>query len=148
MWHKLVSGILVVASVVALVLVSGRDASAGQFKRLNAQNLTVGQLLAVHASPLNQGNAMEMDTYEVLSATAGGAYRFRITSNATGQTLNLKVIGVNGTIVGSCSAPNGSSCLTPTLTLVGNLLFQVIVATNNGAPVLANAHYTFAVQRQ
>jgi hypothetical protein len=88
---------------------------------------------------------MEMDVYEYLSAAA--SYRCRILRNATGRTLNLRRVGVNGTIGSSCSAPPAGTCDLPFVAHVGNLLFQCIVATQNGAPVTATAQYVFAVQR-
>jgi hypothetical protein len=143
-----ISAVLVLAIVLTTVFVFSHGATAGQFKRLNTETLAVGAQISAHASPLNTGAAMEMDTYEFKTAAAGGSYRGRILTNSTGQTLNLKVIGTNGLIVASCSAVNAGTCNTATLSLVGNLLFLVIIATQNGAPVNAGAHYSMAVQRQ
>jgi hypothetical protein len=145
MFRKFISIGLVLVTVVTMLANSGQSAYAGQSKRLNASGLAVGGLMQVISSPQNQGAAMEMDTYEVL--TAGGNHRFRILSNGTGQVLNLKLIGVNGNIVSSCTAPVGGTCTTPNLALIGNLLFQVIVATQNGAPVNPGSIYRFGVQR-
>lgn len=122
-------------------------AQAGQFKRLNASGLAVGGQIAALASPQNQGAAMEMDVYEFQTPTNGGSFRCRILTNTTGQTLNLRFIGVNGTIIASCAAANNGSCDAGTFSLVGNLLFQCLVATQNGAPVIADARYTFVVER-
>jgi hypothetical protein len=148
MRRNLVSGILTLALLLTAAVAFLGDAEAGQFKRLNGTAaLPLNAQLAVHASPVNQGAAMEMDTYEFLSAPAGARYRARIISNGTGRTLNVRFIGVNGTIVGSCAAVSFGVCDTPSFLLAGNLLFQVIVATGNGSPVVANAHYILAIQR-
>src|SRR5581483_1441227 len=144
MRKNIISGALLLATAVIAVLALYGQTIAGQFKRLNASTLAVGAQITAHASPVNQGNAMEMDTYEFLVAPAGGNYRCRIVSNSTGQTLNLRLIGVDGTIASSCAAPNGGTCNTGTFALVGNLLFQCLVSTHNGAPVVGGAHYIFA----
>jgi hypothetical protein len=132
----------------AAILFTG-ETNAGQFKRMTGSStLAVNGNLAAHASPRNQGAAMEMDTYEWQSQIAGAAsYRCRITSNTTGQTLNLKFLGVNGTVVDSCSAVNNGTCNTGTHGLVANLLFQCVTSTANGNPVNGTAHYIFAVRR-
>jgi hypothetical protein len=128
-----------------VVCLSTDPVNGGQFKRLNAATLATGAETSVFASPQNQGAAMEMDGYEYLSAAA--SYRCRILRNATGRTLNLRRIGVNGTIGGSCSAAPGGTCDLPFVVHAGNLLFQCTVATQGGAPVSAGAQYIFAVQR-
>jgi hypothetical protein len=125
------------------------ETNAGQFKRMTGSStLAVNGSISAQASPRNQGAAMEMDTYEWQSQAAGAAsFRCRITSNTTGQTLNLKWLGVNGTIIDSCSALNLGTCDTGVHGLVANLLFQCVVSTANGSPVSAAARYIFAVQR-
>jgi hypothetical protein len=135
---------LAVALAAALCL-STDPAIGGQFKRLNASVLAAGAQISAFASPQNQGAAMEMDVYEYLSAAA--SYRCRILRNATGRTLNLRRIGVNGTVGASCAAPPLGTCDLPFASHGGNLLFQCIVATQNGAPVVAGAQYVVAVQR-
>lgn len=122
-------------------------ATAGQFKRLDASSLAVGGQIAALASPQNQGAAMEMDVFEFQTPAAGGSFRCRILSNTTGQTLNLRFMGVNGTIISSCAAANNGSCDAGTFSLVGNLLFQCLVATGNGTPVITDARYTLVVER-
>jgi hypothetical protein len=134
--------------VLAMVFGFGGDALAGQFKTLNTAGLAVGAQVDAHSSPKNTGAAMEMEVYEWQTTAAGGNYRCRILSNTTGRTLNLREIGVNGTIVGSCAAVNGGTCNTPTLGHGGNLKFMCIVSTANGQPVSSTAHYVMAVQRQ
>jgi hypothetical protein len=143
------SGWLIIGVLLTAAIVFTGESNAGQFKRMTGSNtLAVNGNISAHASPRNQGTAMEMDTYEWQSQSAGAAsYRCRITSNTTGQTLNLKWLGVNGTIIDSCSAANLGTCNTGVHGTVGNLLFQCIVSTANGAPVSGTAHYIFAVQR-
>jgi hypothetical protein len=133
----------------AAAMMFAAETNAGQFKRMTGSStLAVNGSISAHASPRNQGAAMEMDTYEWQSQAAGAAsYRCRITSNTTGRTLNLRFIGVNGTIVSSCSAVNLGTCDTGTFAVVSNLLFQCLVSTANGSPVSGTAHYIFAVQR-
>jgi len=145
--HK--SGLWIIGFWLTAAILFTGETSAGQFKRMTGSStLAVNGNISAHASPRNQGNAMEMDTYEWQSQASGSAsFRCRITSNTTGQTLNLKWLGVNGTIIDSCSALNGGTCDTGVHATVGNLLFQCIVATANGSPVSASAHYIFAVQR-
>jgi hypothetical protein len=134
--------------VFAMVFGLGGDAVAGQFKTLNTAGLAVGAQISAHSSPKNTGAAMEMEVYEWPTAAGGGSYRCRILSNTSGVTLNLREIGVNGTVVGSCAAANGGTCDTPTLGHVGNLKFMCIVSSANGQPVSSTAHYIIAVQRQ
>jgi hypothetical protein len=140
--HRPVGLAVALATVVCL---STEPATGGQFKRLNASTLAAGAQITAFASPVNQGAAMEMDVYEYLSAAA--SYRCRILRNATGRTLNLRRIGVNGTITASCAAPPAGTCNLPFALHVGNLLFQCTVATQNGAPVPIGSQYVIAVQR-
>ncbi|HXH08477.1 MAG TPA: hypothetical protein VNP04_01695 [Alphaproteobacteria bacterium] len=144
------SMVVMLGLTVALATVFGLhgEALAGQFKTLNTAGLGVGGSISAHSSPKNFGQAMEMEVYEWPTASTGGNYRCQITSNSTGQTLNLRLIGVNGTIISSCAAANGGTCSTPTAALVGNLKFMCLVATQFGAPVSSSAHYVIAVQRQ
>jgi hypothetical protein len=135
----------------AVAILAG-PADAGQFKRLSATaTLVPGAQVQVFGSPQNQGAAMEMDVYEFLSAGTAATltgYRCRILSNSTGQTLNLRLIGVNGSVISSCAATSPGFCDLPFSSLVGNLLFQCTVATGNGAPVIPSRFYSLAVQRQ
>jgi hypothetical protein len=127
-------------------LLFGTTALAGQFKRLDASSLAPGAQVSALASPQNQGAAMQMDAYEYLSAAA--SYRCRITFNSTGEALNLRVIGVNGTVAFSCTTAVNGTCDTPFVAHAGDLLFQCLVATGNGSPVAAGSAYVFGVQRQ
>jgi hypothetical protein len=133
--------------VAAMGLVSTAS-QAGQFKTLSTENLAVGGSLRVFSSPLNNGAAAEMEVYEFRSATAGGFYRCNIAQNNTGQSINLVMLGVNATVIGSCTAPpGGGSCGTPTKSLIGNLKFMCVAATGNGSPVIAGARYILSVSR-
>lgn len=49
-------------------------------------------LIAFHANPVNQGAAMQMDSYEVQTPSTGGSYRFRIVTDSTSRTLNLRKV--------------------------------------------------------
>lgn len=138
------------ASIAAGVMVFGFAApvNAGQFKTLNTQNLGVGGSVQATSSPKNSGQAMEMEVFEFGSAAAGGTYSCRILANATGRTLNMRMVAANGTIPGSCSAAPGGTCSTPPTPILGNLKFQCLVTTSNGAPVIgANPTYLMSVNR-
>ena len=148
MRRTVVSGILTLTLVLTAVVGFGGQAQAGQFKRLDATaSLPVGGQTYVHASPLNHGQAMEMDTYEFLTAPGGGRYRVRILQNVTGRALNVRMIGLNATIITSCTTAVNGLCDSSSIALGGNFLFQVIVATQAFAPVAGGAHYVVAIQR-
>ena len=139
--------IALTGGLAAAVLVAG-PAVAGQFKRLTrVASLAPGTQAFASSSPQNQGAAMEMDVFEYLSAPAGASYRCRITVNGTGRALTLARIGVNGAVQASCTTPVNGTCDLPFVLHAGNLLFQCIVATSNGAPVATGSTYGFAVQR-
>ena len=131
----------------AVGLLVSTSSEAGQYKTLNTENLFVNAILRVQSTPLNTGQAAEMEVYEWRSAATGGNYRCNIQANTTGQSLNLRWLGVNGTQIGTCTAPVGGNCSTATLGLVGNLKFICLVSTQNGAPVSVNARYLFSVTR-
>lgn len=138
------------AALVAVAFLAGNPAGAGQFKRLNAATLGLGAQIAVHASPQNQGSAMEIDVYEVLSGTA--SFRCRITQNNTGQQLALRLISLNGSQASLCvtsSAPpfTCNTSFLPSSLLRPNSLYQCTVATAQGVTVIPGSHYTLAVQR-
>jgi hypothetical protein len=134
--------------VAAMGLVSTAS-QAGQFKTLNTENLAAGTSLRVSSSLLNNGPAAEMEVYEFRSAATGGFYQCNIVQNGTGKSMNLIMLGVNATVIGSCTAlPGGGSCSTPTRGLVGNLKFMCVAATGNGSPVTAGTRYIFSVSRE
>ena len=131
----------------AVGLLVSTSSEAGQYKTLNTESLAVNTTLRVQSTPLNTGAAAEMEVYEWRSAAGGGSYRCNIRANTTGRSLNLRVLGVNGTQIGTCTAPNGGNCSTAILSVVGNLKFICLVTTQNGAPVSANRDYLFSVSR-
>jgi hypothetical protein len=120
---------------------------AGQFKTLNTAGLAEGQQQTAVSSPKNSGLAMEMEVYEWTSRSAGGYYQCRILSNFTGEPLTITFMGVNGTIIDSCTAPAGGTCDVPAYNLFGNLKFQCLVATGYGSPVISTNTYKMAVRR-
>jgi hypothetical protein len=124
-------------------------AEAGQFKRLTGSNLLAnGGFIQAYASPLNTGAAMEIDVYEFQTTPLSDAWRCFVNANNTGRALNVRLVGVNGTVgASSCTTPVNGTCFTPFVTLAPNLLFQCTVSTGNGAPVAAGSLYRFGVQR-
>jgi hypothetical protein len=122
------------------------DAFAGQFKRLEAvAALPVGGALFTLNSPQNFGGTMEMDVFEWPTAPAGGGYSCSVTFNNTGQAINIRLIGVNGTIITSCTTAVNGTCATPVVNLAGNTLFDCLIATQFAAPAGTNTFYQFAV---
>jgi hypothetical protein len=125
-------------------------ANAGQYRRVDqTATLAVGGQVFFRVSPFNHNSAMEMDVWEWLSAPAGGSYRLRIIQNNTGQDLTIRMIGLTGTQLGAvtCTTPVNGVCNTPSIALGGNFLFQAIVASGAGSPVVAGSQYTIAIQR-
>ena len=140
--------ILALTTLLATGLVWNGEVIAGQFKRLTGSNLLgVGGSISAHASPRNQGTAMEMDVYEYQSAAVAANYRCSITQNSTGRALRLRRIGVDGSITATCITAINGVCSLPLVAHAANLLFQCTVATASSQPVSATAHYTIAVQR-
>jgi len=128
------------------VLALGGDALAGQFKTM--ASVPNGGTLYAYSSPMSFGPAMEMEVFEFLSTSVADNYRCRIVQNRTNRPLTIRLIGVNGTVVGSCTAPTGGgSCVTPTFSLVPNLKFFCLVSTYNPAPVALGGWYQMGVQR-
>jgi hypothetical protein len=143
-----VFALAVFGAVIVAVLVFSGEAPAGQFKRIIGGGLTDGGgFVFAHASPRNFGNAMEMDVYE-FETPASDSYRCGILNNNTGRSLNVRLVGVNGTIINSCATPVNGTCATPFVGLFGGLLFQCTVSTGFGSPVTDPAYYRFFVQRQ
>jgi hypothetical protein len=138
--------ILGLGTALAAALFATTDASAGQFKRLDATaSLGVGGQVTAWANPQNHNIAMEMDTYEFLSAS--GNWRCRILFNNTGTGLHLSLVGLTGTVLQSCTTPVNGTCDTPDIGLGGDFLFQCIVASGAGSPVGANSLYQIGIQR-
>jgi len=122
----------------ALLAVS--TVQAGQFKTLNTAGIGAGGYLAGYSSPQNTNLSMEMETYEFLTSPAGGTYYCQILYNGVGRTMNVSLIGVNGTVISSCAAAYGSSCSTSTsVGLAANTKFQCLYATGFGSPVSPGA---------
>lgn len=134
-------------TLVVLEFLTKGSAAAGQFKRIDASTLGPGQQRVVHASPQNQSSAMEIDVYEFLTRIGGGGYRCRITSNNTGTALNLRLIGLTGTILNTCTTPVNGGCSVPFIGLGSNFLFQCTVAAAGLDPALVGSHYVLTVQR-
>jgi hypothetical protein len=124
-------------------------AEAGQFKRLTGSNLLAnGGSIQAYASPLNTGAAMEMDVYEFQTTPVFDSWRCFVNANNTGRALNVRLVGVNGTVgTSSCTTPVNGTCATPFVGLAPNLLFQCTVSTGNGSPVLPGSLYRFGIQR-
>ena len=144
-FHGLFSSLMGMA---AAGLLASNAAQAGQFKTLDTQSLAVGASIVAHSSPKNSGPAIEMEIFEWPSASTGGTYRCNILSNSTGTTLTIRLIGVNATSLGSCSALPGGSCSTTAVSLLPDFKFLCIVATSNNGLAKPNAHYVMSVSRQ
>ncbi|HEX6739065.1 MAG TPA: hypothetical protein VF310_12370 [Vicinamibacteria bacterium] len=132
-----------------MVALSSADAYAGQFKNLNnTATLAVNGLVRASSSPQNTGSAMELEAFEFLTTPEVSSWTCRVIANATGTPLNMRLVGLDGTIIRSCTAPAGGVCNTPPVGLVGGHRFLCLVATQFPAPVTATFPvYTMAVQR-
>ena len=141
------AGILLAIVVAGLAV--GDSVGANQAKFVDAYSLAAGQQRVIHASPQNWGAAMTQDVYWFTTTedSATGFYRCRITSNATGRTLNVRMLDQAAALLGSCAAANGGTCSTPIRTLAGESMYTCLVATSAGNPVSASAHYAVAIQR-
>ena len=139
----------VLGCAAAAALLSGTDTFAGQFKTLNnTAALPVNGLVRASSSPQNTGSAMELESFEFLTTAEVASWTCRIIANATGTPLNLRLVGLDGTIIRSCVAPAGGVCNTQAVGLVGGHRFQCLVSTQFPAPVTATFPvYTMAVQR-
>jgi hypothetical protein len=142
--HGLFSCVMAVA---ASGLLAATGAQAGQFKTLNTENLAAGGSVQAYSSPQNTNQAMEMEVFEWLTPSIGGGYSCNILYNGTGRVLHMSLIGVNGTVVNSCSAAAGGSCSTPIVGLAGDTKFMCLTATSFGAPVGPGVYYSMSVQR-
>jgi hypothetical protein len=143
-----VKALFLFAIAIPTALLASKLAQAGQYKTLlDTESLAVGESVLAHSSPKNSGTAIEMEIFEWRSASAGGDYRCNILSNKAGTTLTIRLIGVSATPLGSCDAPSGGSCSTPTISLLGKFKFLCIVATSNNGQASAKAHYVMSVSR-
>jgi len=141
--------IATVATLFSWVTLMNEDVMAGQFKTLNTASLGVNQQNSARSSPKNTASgAIEMEVYEWQSGSVdGNAYQCRITQNATGQPLNISLVGLDTSIIASCSAPASGTCNTTPAILVGGAKFQCVVATQCCFPVSSTANYTMAGRR-
>ena len=140
---------LVLGCATAIALLSGADAFAGQFKTLNnTATLAANGLVRASSSPQNTGSAMELEAFEFMTTPEVATWTCRIIANATGTPLNMRLVGLDGTIIRSCVAPAGGVCNTQAVGLVAGHRFLCLVATQFPAPVTATFPvYTMAVQR-
>ena len=131
--------------VFAVALALSADVLAGQFKRMGSgPGFTP---VFAYSSPMTYGQAMEMEAYEFTSGTTTDNFRCAIIQNRTNRPLNLRFVGVNATVVGSCTAPVGGNCVTPVFSCLPNLKFWCVVATQYPAPVAVGGWYQMSVQR-
>ena len=143
--HGLFSSVMAIA---ASGLLAATGVQAGQFKTLNTGNLAVGGSVQAFSSPQNTNQAMEMEVFEWLTPSIGGSYSCNILNNETGRILHMSLIGVNATVINSCSAAaGGGSCSTPIVGLAGDTKFMCLTATSFGAPVAPGVFYSMSVQR-
>ncbi|MCW5200747.1 hypothetical protein VU07_02900 [Desulfobulbus sp. F4] len=141
-----------VGMTVALMVGICGNAMAGQYKTLNTGGLAAGASMCMYSSPKNAlptPKGMEMEVYEWQTSSAGGFYRCSLTSNQTGKTLNLRMIGLDGTIISSTSCAAGTSCATPTSSLTSYGKFACVVATNSFTAFTSDAvYYRLCVDRR
>jgi hypothetical protein len=135
------------AGVVTLaIMLWSTGAMAGQFKNLHGVLANPG-CISAHSSPRNVSSAMGIEIYEFVTP-ATDFYRCCITSNATGQDLFVRLMGLTGLPLASFqTAVNGGGC-TANINLLGSFAFQCTVSSGSGAPVSPVAHYVFAACRQ
>jgi hypothetical protein len=123
-------------AIAGSVLLAVSAAQAGQFKTLNTAGVAAGGSLAGYSSPQNTNQAMELETYEFVTSSAGGTYYCQVLYNGVGRTMNVSLVGVNGVVISSCSAASAGACNTSTSTsLAGNTKFQCVYATGYGSPI-------------
>ena len=138
--------ILLLAIVFAIAFAFSKDALAGSYQTIDS--IPNGGAVALHITPRNQGAAAEATIVAWNSTTAVDTFRCGIISNSTGRALNLRMFGVNGTIIAQCTTAVNGGCATANVSLVANLEFQCGVWTQNGQPVLgANPHFVIEVRR-
>jgi hypothetical protein len=118
---------------------------AGQFKNLHG-GIANGSCNSAHSSPKNVSSAMAMEVFEFVTPVAD-SYRCCILSNATGQDLFVRLIGLTGAELAFFNtAVNGTGC-TPFIGLGAGFAFHCTVATGAGNPVGAAAHYSVGACR-
>jgi len=132
------TGTFVVAAAVAF---------GAQLKTLNnTATLAVNGLVRAASTPQNTGSSMELELHEFLATPEDATWLCRVIGNNTGQPLHMRLVGVDGSIIRSCTAPAGGVCNTQAVGLAGGHRYGCLVATQVGAPVGTGA-YTMAVQR-
>jgi hypothetical protein len=136
-------GMLLLAAF-AMALAISTNALAGSYQTI--EGVPNSGAVALHVTPRNQGAAAEATV--IAWNSVADSFRCGITQNSTGRALNLVWMGVNGTIISSCTTAINGTCNTGTFGVVGGLEFQCLVYTQNGQPVLgANPHFTVEVRR-
>jgi hypothetical protein len=144
--QKKLAGIVSLAIIVSLVAAGG--AVAGQFKNLNnTAALAPNGLVRAVSSPQNTGTAIELEAYEFLTAPDAASWTCRILGNGAGVPLNMRLVGLNGSILASCTAPAGGVCNTPAQNLLPGHRYLCLVASDAGSPAAPLGAYTMAVQR-
>lgn len=139
-------GILALTTILATGLALSRDATAGSFKVVSTLGLANGGARFAWSSPFNVSSAMEIEVYEwVTNATDG--WRCGISSNSTGQDLQVRLIGLTGTVLASCVTPVNGTCGTPFVGLGFGFAFHCTVSSGAGSPVILGSNYRFFVQR-
>lgn len=139
---------LALAATAGGVLLGTSAASAGQLKTLNTQVLGVNGQVTAYSSPKNTNSAMEMEVYEWQTAAVQVNWRCRILSNQTTRALSLRMIGLTGVELASCTTAPGGTCDTPSVTLGATFKFMCTVATGAGSPIPSDTSwYRIAVQR-
>jgi hypothetical protein len=143
---KLLSSALILGASAALLV--PMHASSGQFKTLNTQTLGAGGQVFTYSSPKNTNTAMELETYEFQTTSSQVNWRCRITANQTSRALTVRMLGLTGVQLATCTTPAGGTCDTPAITLGSNFKFMCVVATAAGSPIPSDlSWYQIAVQR-
>jgi hypothetical protein len=145
-FNKLLSSVLTLGASAALLV--PMHASAGQFKTLNTQTLGAGGQVSAYSSPKNTNIAMELETYEFQTTPSQVNWRCRITANQTSRALTVRMLGLTGQQIATCTTAAGGTCDTLAVTLGANFKFQCVVATGAGSPIPSDlSWYQIAVQR-
>lgn len=129
-----------------MVLALSGNVGAGDFHRLVGGIPDGGGTNCTWTTPKNTSTAMEMDVYE-FQTPVSDSYRCCINSNATGQDLYVRLIGLTGSPLVSFTTPvNGTGCTAYT-GLGGGFVFQCTVASGASSPV-NGGNYRVCAQRQ
>jgi len=139
-------GILALTTILATGLALSGDATAGSFKVVSTTGLANGGARFAVSSPFNVSSAMEIEVFEFVT-NAADSWRCGITQNNTGQDLQVRLIGLTGTVLSSCVTPVNGVCSTPFIALGGGFAFHCTVSSGAGSPVVLGSQYRFFVQR-